>query len=250
MRLAGGWAALAALTAIVPALVYAYALLAAVKELTALSMLLTLGCLVVLHRRWLGAAPARAMPFALVLAAGVSALGLAFGAWALAAVAVLAVVLVGDVCAGRTRPRDVLPLIGVAALALAIAALPTWADVSEALHVASEIASTSNSGNLRTPLHAIQALGVWLNGSYKLAPAGAALVATHVLIALMLASALLAAPRRSLWRGAQPCWRSRSSAACSRRTRCCTTAPTSRRRRATTSWRRSTRASRAGGRRC
>ena len=193
MGLTGAWAALAALTAIVPALVYAYALLAAVKELTALSMLLTLGCLVVLHRRWLGAAPARALPFALVLAAGVSALGLAFGAWALAAVAVLAVVLVGDLRAGRTRARGALLLAGCVALALAIAALPTWADVSEALHVASEIASTSNSGNLHTPLRVIQALGIWLNGSYKLAPAGAALLATHVLIALTLVLALLGA---------------------------------------------------------
>ena len=193
MRLTGAWAALAALTAIVPALVYAYALLAAVKELTALSMLLSLGCLVVLHRRWLGAAPIRALPFALVLAAGVSALGLAFGAWALAAVAVLAVVLAGDLRAGRTRVRRALGLIGFAALALAVAALPTWADASEALHVASEIASTSNSGNLHTPLRAIQALGIWLNGSYKLEPAGAALLATHALIALTLALALLGA---------------------------------------------------------
>jgi hypothetical protein len=208
MRLSGAWAALAALTAIVPALVYAYALLAAVKEITALSMLLTLGCLVVLHRRWLGAAPARAaparaaparataarsVPFALVLAAGVSALGVAFGAWALAAVAVLAVVLAGDLRAGRTRPRGALALIAVAALALAIAALATWAQLSEALRVASGIASTSNSGNLHTPLRAVQALGIWLNGSYKLAPAGAALAATHALIVLTLALAALGA---------------------------------------------------------
>jgi len=46
MRLAGGWAALAVLTAILPALVYAYALLAAVKEITALSMLACLRGLV------------------------------------------------------------------------------------------------------------------------------------------------------------------------------------------------------------
>jgi hypothetical protein len=191
MCLAGGWAALAALTAILPALVYAYALLAAVKEITALSMLLALGCLTVLHRRWLGAAPSRAIPFALVLAAGVSALGLAFGAWALAAAAVLAVVLVGELRAGRMRTRSALLAIGVAALALVIAAWPTWTELSQALRVAGAIASTSNSGNLHTPLRAIQVLGVWLNGSYKLAPAGAALLATHVLIALVLASALL-----------------------------------------------------------
>ena len=93
MRLDGAWAALAALTAVLPALVYAYELFASVKEITALSMILTLGCLVVAHRRWLLVAPARAVPFALVLGAGVSALGPAFGAWALAAVVVLGVVL-------------------------------------------------------------------------------------------------------------------------------------------------------------
>jgi hypothetical protein len=120
MRLAGGWAALAALTSILPALVYAYELLGSVKEITALPMMLTLGALVVAHRRWLGGAqvrgpvvhrrllggaPARAMPFALVLGAGVSALGVAFGAWALAAVAVLALVLVGGLRAGYQRQR-------------------------------------------------------------------------------------------------------------------------------------------------
>ncbi|HYB24369.1 MAG TPA: hypothetical protein VED41_11255, partial [Solirubrobacteraceae bacterium] len=66
MRLRGAWAALAALTATAPALVYGYELLGSVKEITALSMLLTLGVLVVGHRRWLGAGltPARAIPFA------------------------------------------------------------------------------------------------------------------------------------------------------------------------------------------
>ncbi|MGP0101906.1 MAG: hypothetical protein ACLPUT_09860 [Solirubrobacteraceae bacterium] len=193
MRLAGAWAALAVLTAILPALVYAYELFASVKEITALSMLLALGALTVAHRRWLGVAPSRALPFALVLAAGVSALGLAFGAWALAPVAVLAVVLVGELRAGRMRARSSLLAVGVAAIALAIAAWPTWAYASAALRIAQAIASTSNSGNLHAPLRAVQVLGVWLNGSYKLAPAGGALLATDVLIALALASALLGA---------------------------------------------------------
>jgi hypothetical protein len=222
MRLGRPWAALASLTAVVPALVYAYALLASVKELAALTMILTLGALVVVHREWLGAAPARAdpagpaapgggaspaalgvraspavlarvIPAALVLAAGVSALGLAFGAWALAAVAVLAVVLVPELRAGGRRARRSLVLVAAAALALLIAAWPTWRDLSGALSVARAIASTSNSGNLHTPLHVTQVLGVWLNGSYKLVPAGAALVATHVLIAVGIAAALLGA---------------------------------------------------------
>ncbi|MGA2454407.1 MAG: hypothetical protein ABSG93_12895 [Solirubrobacteraceae bacterium] len=191
--LGGAWAALAALTVILPALVYAYELFGSVKEITTLPMMLTLGALVAAHRHWLGRAPARAVPFALALAAGVSALGLAFGAWALAAVAVLAVVLAGDLRARRQRARGALALVGVAAAVLLIAAWPTWAELSGALRVAGAIASTTNSGNLHTPLRLIQVLGIWLNGSYKLAPAGASLLATHVLVAIALVTVVLGA---------------------------------------------------------
>jgi hypothetical protein len=191
MWLGGAWAALAALTAVLPALVYAYELFGAVKEIVALPMLLSLGALVVVHRRWLDGAPTRAIPFALVLAAGVSALGLAFGAWALAASAVLAVLVIDALRAPRRR--NPLALVAVAAITLLVAAWPTWAELSAALQVAQAIASTGNSGNLHAPLRAIQLFGVWLNGSYKLAPAGAALLATHLLIALAFASALLGA---------------------------------------------------------
>jgi hypothetical protein len=196
MRLRGVWLALAVLSAVLPALVYAYELFGSVKEVTALPMLMSLGALVVAHRSWLGDAPARALPFALVLAAGVSALGLAFGAWALAAVLVLAALSIDRLRGLRSRrqsQRSLLELVAVATLALLIAAWPTWAELSAALHVAQQIASTSNSGNLRAPLRAIQIFGVWLNGSYKLAPAGVQLLATHVLIALALAAALLGA---------------------------------------------------------
>jgi hypothetical protein len=191
LGLDGAWAALATLSAIVPALVYAYALFGSIKEITTLPMLLTLGVLVAEHRRWRDRAPVRAVPFVLALAAGVSALGLAFGAWALAAVAVLAVVLGGELRARRRRPRDVLALVTVAAVALLIVAWPTWAELSAALRVAGAIASTSNPGNLHTPLRLDQVLGSWLNGSYKLAPTGADLLATHVLIALALVMVVL-----------------------------------------------------------
>jgi hypothetical protein len=194
MRLDGAWAALAALTAVLPALVYAYELFASVKEITALSMILTLGCLAVLHRRWLLAAPARAVPFALVLGAGASALGPAFGAWALAVVAVLAVALSGEMRLRHCRSwRSPLATVAIAALTLLVAAWPTWHQLSGSLQVAHNIASTSNPGNLHAPLRAIQVFGVWLLGSYKLSPTGAALTATHVLIALAFLSALLGA---------------------------------------------------------
>jgi hypothetical protein len=188
MRLAGAWAGLAALSAVLPALVYAYGLLASVKEITALAMLLTLGALIATHRDWLRAERARVIPFAIVLGAGVSALGPAFGAWALAAVLVLACVLIKG---GLERTAVASVLAGAAALLLA--ALPTWLRLPAALRVASVIATTSNSGNLRTPLRVEQVFGVWLYGSYKLAPAGAALTATHAVIAVALLAAALGA---------------------------------------------------------
>ena len=193
MRLGGPLAALAALTAVLGALVYAYALLASVKELAALAMILTLGALVVGHGQWLRRGPAAVIPFALVLAAGVSSLGVAFGAWALAAVAVLAVIVAGDLLAGRQTPPRVLVLCAVAAIVLVIGALPTWTHLSGSLTVAQNIASTSNAGNLHTPLRATQVAGIWLRGSYKLSPAGAALLATQALIAVTLVAALLGA---------------------------------------------------------
>jgi hypothetical protein len=196
MRLRGVWAALAALTAVVPALVYAYALFGSVKEITALSMILTLGALVVSHRSWVHVRPTRAIPFALVAAAGVSALGVAFGAWALVGVAVLAVVLARDLLDRRLQAGDrrrLVLLLGAGILAALIAAWPTWVDLSGSLKVANAIASTSNAGNLHSPLRAEQVLGVWLNGSYKLAPVGSALTLTHALILVTLLAAVLGA---------------------------------------------------------
>ena len=64
-----GLAALAALCATLAALVYGYELIGSVKEITSVGMILTLGVLVVLHRRWLLGHPTGAIPFALVSAA-------------------------------------------------------------------------------------------------------------------------------------------------------------------------------------
>jgi hypothetical protein len=194
MGLRGGWAALATLSAVVPALVYAYELFGSVKEITALPMILTLGALVLAHRHWLSAGARRAIPFGLVAAAGISALGVAFGAWALAAALVLAVLVAGQLVGTRSRVGwRVALLLGTGAVAALIAAWPTWSDLSGSLKVANEIASTTNSGNLASPLHAEQVLGVWLNGSYKLAPSGGALTLTHVLVAVTLIAAVLGA---------------------------------------------------------
>jgi hypothetical protein len=97
------WGALAALTIALPALVYAYELIGSVKEIVALPLILTLGALVVEHRRWLWGGARGAIPFALTVAAGVAALGVAFGAWALAAALVLAIVALTPLVRGMRR---------------------------------------------------------------------------------------------------------------------------------------------------
>jgi hypothetical protein len=213
MGLRGALAGLAALSATVSALVYGFELVGSIKEITALAMILTLGALVLLHRRWLRGGPAAAVPFALVAAAGCSVLGAGFAPWVLAAVAILAAVALGHAYAARGAVRGPLPpaggevvnlahrlsvrrsllLAGAGAIVLFTCALPTWIDLSGSLQVARNIASTTHAGNLRAPLHAAQLFGAWLWSSYKLQPRGRALELTHVFIVLALIAAVLGA---------------------------------------------------------
>ena len=194
MGLAGGWAALAALTATVPALVYGYELVGSVKEIVALAMILTLGALVALHARWLWR-PTGVIPFAIVLAAGVSALGVGFGAWALAAVAVLGAVAIRDVATGRQHARQLLLLVAVGGVVVIVCALSTWVDFVGSLHVAQNIASTSDPGNLQAPLRPVQVFGTWLVGSYQQVPTGGRLELSYAIAALTLVVAVLGALR-------------------------------------------------------
>jgi hypothetical protein len=126
----------------------------------------------------------------LTVAAGMAALGLAFGAWALAASLVLATVALTGF-RGVPEPRRLAALVGLGALVLLVAAWPTWVDFSGSLHVAQAIASTANPGNLHSALRPSQLFGVWLGGSYKLVPTGVALTLTYVLVAFVLALAIL-----------------------------------------------------------
>ncbi|HTA06494.1 MAG TPA: hypothetical protein VK774_09040, partial [Solirubrobacteraceae bacterium] len=190
-QLRSGWAALAAFSATVPAIVYGYQLIGSVKELFAVVMLLALGALLVVRVRWLARAPRRMLPCALVLAGGVSALGVGFGAWALAAALVLLLVLIVELRAGRIRARQTGASVLLGGIVLVIAAWPTWRHLSQSLNVAQSIASTGNSGNLAVPLKWTQAFGVWLHSSYKEAPVGLAGTITYVLIAVTLAACSL-----------------------------------------------------------
>jgi hypothetical protein len=186
-------AAAAALSITLPALVYGYELIGSIKELVAMPMILTLGSLLAIRRRWLFDSPRCAIPFALAAAAGISALGVGFAPWVLAPLLVLLVVAFAETRAGRVKLPRLLALAGAGVATGVLAAWPTWVNVAGSLRVAESIASTSNPGNLHTPLDRTQILGVWLHGSYKLAPVGAELTITHLLVGLAIAMAVLGA---------------------------------------------------------
>jgi hypothetical protein len=198
LGLDGRLAALATLTVTLPALVYGYELIASVKEISSLPLILALGALVVLHPRWLRGPPRGAIPFALVVAAGISALGVAFGAWALTAAIVLVAIAVRgmasrDGASDRSSARSLLLLTGVGLLVAFVAALGTWLELSGSLQIARNIASTNNPGNLQNPLRTVQILGTWLVSSYKHVPGGEALTVSYALSLLALAAAVLGA---------------------------------------------------------
>jgi hypothetical protein len=191
-------AMVAALTAVLGALVYAYELFGSVKEITALGMILALGALVVLQERWLRSSGRGVIPFALVAAAGVSALGVAFGVWALASALVLSPALLAALREGGGARRGALVTVGLGAAVVLVGALAVWTSAGGSVSVAEGIASTSNPGNLLHALRAIQLFGIWLGGSYKLEPTGVALDLTHALVLVALAGAVVGVWQ--LWR--------------------------------------------------
>lgn len=195
-------AALAALTVTLPALVYAYELIASVKEIVALPMILAIGVLVVTHRRWLRGPPRRGLPFGIFVAAGVSVLGAGFGAWALAALAVLIAAAGNLISTSSWCRRGAAATLGCAALSAFVLAAPTWAHVGGSVQVASTIAQSSNPGNLQSPLQPVQVLGTWLSGSYMTTPTGASAELSDALIGLTALCALfgtLGVLRRREW---------------------------------------------------
>ena len=188
--LAGGWAALAGLTATLTALVYAYELIGSVKEITGLPLILTLGALVVMHERWLPGPARRVVPFALAAAAGVSVLGVGFGAWILASVVVLATVAAVEIAARRNSLWRVFLLALAGIVVGAVAAWPTWTSTGASLRSTQAIASTRSPGDLTSPLKLVQVFGVWLSGIYTVAPTGVGAAMSYVAIGVTAAAAL------------------------------------------------------------
>lgn len=188
-------AALAGWIAAVPALVYAYALQGSIKEIALLPTLLLLGALIVLARASAARWPRGLVPLAVVGAAGLGTIGLAFTPWlGLAALAVLAF---GLPALGGDR-RVLVRRLALAAVAcgvlVALLAAPTVAPLGRSITQAgavqsSNAAAAADPGNLLRPLLDAQALGVWLGGSHRGDPKYPR--ATYALIGAVLAGIVL-----------------------------------------------------------
>jgi hypothetical protein len=197
-------AAITGVVASVPALVYAYALMGSIKEITALPMILLMGALVVCARELRERAGMRAvLPFAIAGAAALDSIGIAASPWVglFGAGALLAAVPI-------VHRRDLgRLLLGGAGLAVStvLIGLPTIGPLSKTLSLAegvsnSDAAANSDPGNLLRPLKFLQTLGVWLGESHRVEPKY--LNQTYVLLGVVIvciALGLIWLVRRRAW---------------------------------------------------
>lgn len=168
-------AAATGVIAAVPALLYAYALMGSIKEISALPSIVLMGALVACARRLrLAAGPRAALPFGLAAAAALDAIGLAAAPWVglFGLFALLAAVPLSGL------RRDWRPVIvgGVSlVVAVGVLGLPTVGPLGKTLKQAESVSNSSataaaDPGNLLRPLKFIQALGVWLGESHRVEP--------------------------------------------------------------------------------
>jgi hypothetical protein len=164
------WRAGIAFLAAQPALVLSYALQGSIKEIATAYAVTTLAALV---PEWVAArdaGPRGAITLTVVAAAAVAVVGPAAGVW------VAPLLLVGLVAALRVWGRaSWRALAGAVAVFAALGLVLTWQSL-ESLRTYVAVAGTvvTNQvevGNLFGPLKVSQALGIWLNGDYRLPPA-------------------------------------------------------------------------------
>ena len=195
-------AAAGAAAAAMPALVYAYAQMGAIKELTALPFVILLGSILVLLPRLLERGPLAVFVPAVVTAAGVGAIGFAFLPWVGAtALAGLLLILLGDRRDLR-QPRLLIAWTAALAVAIVVLAIPTFGPINQSAKLAGSFStSITDPGNLVRPLLDEQMFGIWWGGSHRIDPAGHVPV-TYFLIGVVAVAAVLGAAflvRRRLW---------------------------------------------------
>jgi hypothetical protein len=168
-------AAITGWLAAIPALVYSYALMGSIKEITVLPMLLLMGACVVLAPRLACAGVRGALPFAIAGAASLGAIGIAASPWVgLLLLAVLAFAA-PVVMLRRHRARALALSAVVTGGMTAVLALPTLGPLSTTLALAKNVSNTdaqaaSDPGNLLRPLRIAQAFGIWLGESHRIEP--------------------------------------------------------------------------------
>ena len=167
-------AAATGMIAAIPALVFSYALMGSIKELTALPMLVLMGAVLTIARPLARSSGLRAaLPFAVAAAAALGAIGIAATPWI--GLFALAALLIAVPIATR---RDVVRFVvaGVALVAaVALLALPTVGALSKTLALAEGVSASnaqavSDPGNLLRPLRFVQSLGIWLGESHRIEP--------------------------------------------------------------------------------
>jgi hypothetical protein len=173
--LSRGAAALTGWIASVPALVYSYALMGSIKELTVLPMLMLMGALVVLSPRLARGGIRATLPFAVAAAASLGAIGIAASPWiGLFALAMLLFAMPVLNRARRARRTSLTWVAGLAGLTLVLG-LPTLGRLSTTFSLATKLqssnaAAAADPGNLLRPLQFAQTFGVWLGESHRADP--------------------------------------------------------------------------------
>ncbi|HWH44528.1 MAG TPA: hypothetical protein VNT32_07340 [Thermoleophilaceae bacterium] len=148
--------------AAVPALVYGYHLQGSVKELATV-LLIALAAALIVEARSQPPGPRRAVPFALVAAAGLGVLNLAFLPW-LGPLALAAAALV----LSRSRLRAGALEIAAGGALTAALAIPSFTKLGTFRAVAENVLTSENEfGNLAGALQGWQAFGIWPVGDYR-----------------------------------------------------------------------------------
>ena len=198
-------AAITGLVASAPALLYAYALMGSIKEITALPMIMLMGALLVCARELAGRVGLRAViPFGIAAAAALDSIGIAASPWvALFGACALVVALPLTFTRSDWRPF-VIGGVGLVA-AVVVFGLPTVAPLKKTLGLAEGVSNSdptaaADPGNLLRPLKFIQTFGVWLGETHRLDPRY--LNQTYVLMGVVIACCLLGLAylfRRRAW---------------------------------------------------
>lgn len=173
-----------------PALLYSYYLQGSIKEVSAAVLIALLAWsaawFVGRGQDW---RPRDIVPFALVAAALLAVFGLAAGVWLLPAALAVAAIRARSLVA---RPKAFAVTVLLAAGILVVGSVQALQGLREYTEVAGSVTTAQEEfGNLLRPLEPRQALGVWLQGDYRLPPAGQLETLTAILTWLVFGAGVL-----------------------------------------------------------